>query len=255
MKNISTSKIRIRESVDALSPELITRFQVVFEKIYNDPLKRYFAFPDVLIRYGHATWNDLDFLTWNRAFFLQMELLILEYDPGLFLPYWDYTGPKALSNGLPEIFEAETFVDPVTGETRPNPLRRGNNDLKLLTYRENNNEDTSGLKSAAQRELEAMKQDSYAFFSNRIWRTDATGHAWIGGTMTELSSAPYDPLFWFFHCNLDRFWFNWQHKHGNDSVPSTVLETPLSPFKDKNGQPYFGAAVLNTEDLGYTYNS
>jgi hypothetical protein len=36
------------------------------------------------------------------------------------------------------------------------------------------------------------------------------GHVSIGPTMAAQEVASYDPIFWFFHCNLDRHWLTWQ---------------------------------------------
>jgi hypothetical protein len=40
--------------------------------------------------------------------------------------------------------------------------------------------------------------------------------------MSDQNVASYDPIFWFYHCNLDRFWLKWQ---------SGVGATTLSGFK------------------------
>jgi tyrosinase len=49
------------------------------------------------------------------------------------------------------------------------------------------------------------------------WQPDPPGthnrvHVWIGGDMAPASS-PNDPVFFLNHCNVDRLWAAWQHKH------------------------------------------
>jgi len=36
------------------------------------------------------------------------------------------------------------------------------------------------------------------------------GHLSVGPTMADQDVASYDPIFWFYHCNLDRLWLRWQ---------------------------------------------
>jgi len=47
------------------------------------------------------------------------------------------------------------------------------------------------------------------------------------GTMSNIPSSPYDPVFWLHHANVDRLWAQWQEKghKGSDFYPA-------------NGQPY-----------------
>ncbi len=249
-------KIRIRKSVYTLTKEERLAFRKAFEKMFTAPCKRYFDFANTLVNFGHATWNDMDFLTWNRAFFLSFENFIREQgvDKASFLPYWNYTSKRAINKGMPKLFSEPYYFDPEEKKEKPNPFYNVETPQKLLTYRTYDNSNTTPLNNARSRAKTALKAKDYVSFSNLIWRMDATAHVWIGGTMTELSAAPIDPLFWFIHCNLDRFWWEFQHKKGvNKTIPSTVLITPLSPFEDKRGNQLYGKDVIKTENLGYTY--
>ncbi|MFF8772967.1 tyrosinase family protein [Kitasatospora sp. NPDC015120] len=40
------------------------------------------------------------------------------------------------------------------------------------------------------------------------------GHGSIGPTMGNQNVAAFDPVFWFYHCNLDRLWLSWQTRVG-----------------------------------------
>jgi len=44
------------------------------------------------------------------------------------------------------------------------------------------------------------------------------GHGSIGPTMGNQNVASYDPIFWFFHCNLDRHWLTWQKNVRADTL-------------------------------------
>ncbi len=106
------------------------------------------------------------------------------------------------------------------------------------------------------------------------------------GDMGENDTAAMDPIFYFHHCNIDRVFWLWQKKHakkgytdrldliaeypGTNStdnqgptpgVPSNqwlTLETPLTPFKKREGnseRPYTSLDCVNIEkQLGYTYS-
>jgi tyrosinase len=97
--------------------------------------------------------------------------------------------------------------------------------------------------------------------------------------MGENDTAGLDPIFFFHHCFVDRVFWLWQKKHGftdrlevmaeypgTNSVdnqgptPGTVpnswltLESPLDPFKKKDGRTYTSHDCINIEkQLGYTY--
>jgi hypothetical protein len=45
------------------------------------------------------------------------------------------------------------------------------------------------------------------------------GHVSVGPTMGDQNVSAYDPVFWFYHCNLDRIWLNWQIKLHADTLP------------------------------------
>ena len=48
------------------------------------------------------------------------------------------------------------------------------------------------------------------------------GHDSVGETMRKQELSAYDPVFWFYHCNIDRLWLQWQQN---------VQATTLAGFK------------------------
>lgn len=104
------------------------------------------------------------------------------------------------------------------------------------------------------------------------------------GDMGENNTAGLDPIFYFHHCNVDRMFWVWQKKHQNELnsmnqldviseypgtntvdsqgptpgvAPNTWLDmdSPLAPFKKKNGTMYISKDCINIEkNLGYTYS-
>jgi hypothetical protein len=62
------------------------------------------------------------FLFWHRAY-----LMAFEREIGCAIPYWNWYAQDAADDspagGLPQAFKDETYVHPLSGEERPNPLR------------------------------------------------------------------------------------------------------------------------------------
>jgi len=72
---------------------------------------------------GYCQHANVLFPTWHRAYCLRLEdALRSQMEPGddVTLPYWDYTSPEALSQGIPEILtDAYATID---GVEVPNPI-------------------------------------------------------------------------------------------------------------------------------------
>jgi tyrosinase len=99
------------------------------------------------------------------------------------------------------------------------------------------------------------------------------------GDMGENDTAALDPIFYFHHCFVDRMFWLWQKKHnctsdleiiegypGTNTVDNQgptpgmapnswlTIDSPLNPFKKKNGKVYTSRDCINIEkQLGYTY--
>jgi hypothetical protein len=113
-------------------------------------------------------------------------------------------------------------------------------------------------------------------------------HNSIGGTMANPFNSPEDPIFWLHHSNIDRIWATWQHRHPDKVLPysktedntadpspwetkilelvedsakgkgsqNTVLRTQVqSNFNREASGRAKVSDILNTNDLGYTYDT
>ena len=67
------------------------------------------------------------------------------------------------------------------------------------------------------------------------------GHFSIGTTMANQEVASFDPVFWFFHCNLDRLWLQWQKK-----VDATTLKGFRSTVSGEDTMWLDGPLPLNS---------
>jgi hypothetical protein len=91
------------------------------------------------------------------------------------------------------------------------------------------------------------------------------GHVATGPTMGDQNVSAYDPVFWFYHCNLDRLWLNWQIKLSADTLagfksvvdgdPSWLSVPPddmLAGFDGQGGLP--GTTAGETISFGILYD-
>lgn len=116
---------RIRQDIRALSEDELNTWRARLDDVMavgdpdpGSPWQRW--------AYIHTNWclhYQEAFALWHRAYLLYLEELT-----GMAIPYWDWMAADASvdgdpSAGLPQAFLDETYVHPVSGETRPNPLR------------------------------------------------------------------------------------------------------------------------------------
>ena len=96
------------------------------------------------------------------------------------------------------------------------------------------------------------------------------GHVETGGLMASFFTAGLDPVFWMHHANVDRLWETYAHdlEHGYpfpagrpaDGLAAEALESwSTREFRflrpDGNVQSWTAPLVLDTEELGYRYDT
>ncbi|WP_316820423.1 tyrosinase family protein [Pedobacter gandavensis] len=69
-----------------------------------------------------------------------------------------------------------------------------------------------------------------------------SGHDATGDTMGQQNLSAFDPIFWFYHCNLDRMWWAWQAKYNAQTV-----EGFMKTIKNQNSSSYL---VFTNSALG-----
>jgi hypothetical protein len=83
------------------------------------------------------------------------------------------------------------------------------------------------------------------------------GHVSIGPTMGDQNHASFDPVFWFYHCNLDRLWLSWQQCVGATTL--TTFKSTITgdvgwlsaPF---NALPPFATTADESIEFGISYD-
>jgi tyrosinase len=182
------------------------------------------------------------FLPWHRAYLYLFEKALQDRVPGVTLPWWDWTNH---SEGIPDAYarrkatgkKNSLFDSPIqpSGRAAPSQAR---------TSRAPGS--PAGLPSA--QEVQAvLKNHDFFTFQTQLESIHDGVHVWTGGTMGDISTAAYDPLFWAHHCMIDRLWYLWQLRHPGAGVPAQLLDRALAPF------PMTVRETLHVSQLGYDY--
>lgn len=183
------------------------------------------------------------FLPWHRAYLFWLEQALQDLVAGTALPYWDWTTiqqiPPAYDGAQADGQANPLFASRMYVPTAEPPLDR-------MTQRAPGEIPGTRLPTAAG--IDGLMTDSdWASFSDRLENYHDAVHVWVGGDMTDISTAAFDPIFFAHHCEIDRIWSIWQGKFGNGGFPPELLDEPLVPFGKTSRD------VLNVQALGYEY--
>jgi tyrosinase len=250
---------RVRKNAAKLSqPEvdkLTAAFKGIMAKGPSDP-QSYYALASIHGLPQSFCLHHVDpFNPWHRVY-LKLFEDALRSVPGcadVTLPYWDiktpvpqllktapfdsYVVPVPLQNGYPDNYKTQRYDQPQM-------------DTLLARY------DVIGHLNAALNQSLWGAYGINGFQDESIAGHDG-GHGSIGPTMGDQNVSAYDPIFWFFHCNLDRHWLTWQNNVGATTLAgfTTTLQgntdwlsgplNVLSPFTATPDQ------TIAYGDIGY----
>ncbi|HWA61124.1 MAG TPA: tyrosinase family protein [Caulobacteraceae bacterium] len=88
---------RQRMNLDCMSPPQVERLRRGFRKLYDLnhwPEDRRSYNNQALIHQNHCQHGWERFLPWHRAYLYEFEQNLQDFEPGLMLPYWDWTMPQ-----------------------------------------------------------------------------------------------------------------------------------------------------------------
>ena len=184
------------------------------------------------------------FLPWHRAYLYFFEKALQDRVPGATLAWWDWTHNHR--EGLPA-----SYARVRTEEGRKNPLAsspiqpRGRRDPREKRTRRQPG-DPNRLPTPEQVTRVRRNRDFFTF-QNQLESIHNGIHGWVGGTMGDISTSAYDPIFWAHHCMIDRLWYLWQLDHPGAHLPAAYLDQALPPFAMTVRQ------TLDITALGYDY--
>ncbi len=183
------------------------------------------------------------FLPWHRAYLWWLEQALQDLVAGVALPYWDWAADAEIPPAYARA-RAGNQANPLSATRMYVPAAQPA--LNRRTRRAPGR--TPGTRLPAAAEIDGLLTDTdWASFSDRVEDFHDQVHVWVGGDMSDIATAAFDPIFFAHHCQIDRLWYLWQVRHGNSSFPAELLDEPLVPFGKTP------AGVLNVQALGYEY--
>lgn len=230
--------VRIRKDANQLSPAERGRFTTALA-ILNDQgagLFRNFREMhrlDIALAQAHG---NPGFLSWHRAYLLDLERELQAIMPSVTLPYWRFDLPA------PNVFTDDFMGAPGPGGTvifaGNNLLRQWQTDgaqgitrepgFAVQTGRANVISQGTTLGLGGNRPNAFFDRgpnqpgfDTMEFNPHGNAHTSFIPPSWIRVAAT----APRDPLFFLLHCNVDRLWARWQwfHNRFDGTQPNTYF--------------------------------
>ncbi len=251
----TVGRLRYRKSIERLTARQLAHVRQAFAAvapiddergyqhhagIHGVPLPSY-------CQHGRPGQGAPLFLPWHRAYLYFFELALQERQPGVSMPWWDWTSPGSHRDGIPAGFADAR----VRGQANPlasaeiQPRLRGR-DRSWPRRTSRDTAPAAELPTAAQVER-VLSLGDYYDFSSQLEDIHGQIHGWAGGTMGLIAFAAYDPIFWAHHAMVDRLWRLWQIRHPGSRPDSRELDRALPPFAMTVRE------TLDVNRLGYDY--
>lgn len=250
--------MRIRKNIECLTTEELHDLREAFAGIYQLSESNPKSFTRIAGLHGlpspsycsHGSTSG--FLSWHRAYLLELENALREIKCDVTLPFWDWN--STVNQGIPEPCKSPTYTNR-SGQTVDNPLYRGpiapsagggfttrRSDINTVSF--------ADLAHSAAANQSELNFNNYASTLNGI---HGSVHVRFSGSMTSVALAAFDPIFFFHHANVDRLWASWQNISAG-AMPSSELNATLQPFtRPYTNTWHIGSDFENTSDWNYSY--
>ena len=167
---------------------------------------------------GMGPVGSLRFLPWHRAYLLKLEIELRVIDPRLSIPYWDWTLDQAIPDWISDFMPvgvADSRGRPITISRDPanpgEPTLPSKSDMSSVGQHKTYLDYTLALEGA------------------RPYGAHNQVHMWVGGTMSQVPTAPADPIFWMHHCFCDKLWHDWQVQNPDQHPKLAGSDAVLDP--------------------------
>ncbi len=257
---------RLRKSVTSLSAQEIDTLRTAFTGLMGRPpgdAGSYFALAgDHGLPQAWCMHHEDPFNPWHRVYLKNFEDALRSV-PGcqdVTLPYWDVTTP------LPEVLQQPPFAsytlpqDPGATADPPDPgtyfpyTTERNQPATITQNLQDFGVPDDIATSLSQSRWGAYNISGYQDFS--IQAHDG-GHTSIGPTMADQNVSSYDPVFWFYHANIDRLWLQWQQNVQGTTLTGfkSTIDGDASWLSDPpfNGLTGFTTTADQTISFGISY--
>jgi tyrosinase len=242
-----TVPLRHRRSATALQPDQLAAFRraiTAAQAISDERGFQFFAGIHGLPLPIYCQHHTPLFLAWHRAYLYFFERALQDLVPGVTLPWWDWTDQ---AQSIPPAYaqeQADGQANPLfSSPIQPSGRQPGGPDH---TARAPGDPQAPPLPDAHAVET-ALDLPQFVDFQQQVEDLHDGVHIWVGGTMSDVPTAAYDPLFWAHHTMIDRIWRLWQLRHPGAMPPASLLGQALPPFSMTVSQ------TLDSDALGYDY--
>ncbi|MEM7586238.1 MAG: tyrosinase family protein [Acidobacteriota bacterium] len=262
--------VRVRKDAESLTPEerkrFIRAFAVLNKKDRNEFYKQ---FTDMHVA---NTDNEIhkyeNFLPWHRLYLLNLERDLQKIDASVSLHYWrwDFPAPTLFSADFAGSMRVVTSGSGFRPSFATNNLWRnwnppGSKALLRSAHQwevtHNGGYDVLVDRNAPEAYAIAMGGGDYKglfFVQGRKRGTDfglvfskphGGGHMSFRGLISDIPTAPQDPVFFMLHSNVDRLWAVWQNYWSRFTPTDAKSYTPQG--KSPNRDEGFGAYSQETQ--------
>jgi tyrosinase len=155
------------------------------------------------------------FLPWHRVFLYEFEKALRRVHADVTIPYWDWAGEPQIPAWLEDVKPAVNVPPPSAGP--------------IQVTRSPGTE--QALRQQADRIPQVTQANAFTAFEEGLEDVHDRIHVWVGGSMSLLSEAPADPLFYMHHANIDRIWSDWQQHHSGSHPALTGDDAIMDPWR------------------------
>lgn len=232
-----TNQPRVRKNINKLPPGELANYKSAIAQIKALPADdiRSFDYWANIHGKGFCRHGTQLFLTWHRAYLIEFEDVLRKFVPSVTIPYWDWVNDREIPDAFKgddtnPLFDANRFPGTLPGSYIPS---KGEWD------------------DVQDAPTWAIYGGGQFLSGDNERKTHNPMHVWTGGTGGDMTSPPtaaFDPIFWSFHCGVDRQWDLWQ-KLRPGVGPTTQLDYVLDGFN------LMVKDVLMVEQLNYEYAS
>jgi tyrosinase len=213
--------VRLRKNANTLLPRERDRFLEALAKLNAGGSGLYQDFRDMHVGASDAEEHrGPHFLPWHRTYLLDLERELQAMDPAVSLHYWRFDEPA------PHVFRSDfmgataqvTLVDPPSdvvfnsGHSLSGWITDGVPGISRSALFDTQTSAAPGLPEFplfSEEETLALG-DFYSAFRRMEGSPHGAAHRSFVGSISSISTAVKDPLFFMLHANVDRLWALWQ---------------------------------------------
>jgi tyrosinase len=187
---------------------------------------------------GMPAAGTMRFLPWHRLYLIKFEQAMRAFEPTFTVPHWRWMD----QTDIPAWLKSFTPKGVVDGHGKPIPVTRN----------PGGDPQAPKLPTKAMIESTVMNQTDYKPFTLALEGAKPFGahnlvHVWLNGTMSNVPTAPADPMFWMHHAEIDRIWAIWEKANPGKQPTLSGAKAILDPW------PENFAEVLDLLDGDYSY--